>query len=87
MVRFVPDGLVDAETGDSPGSCVEVDGPLDVPLVDVLGPRLASEPVPLLDEEELPGLSDPVLSARATPDPLASAAPTPRVIAPAPSQP
>ncbi|MBB5160717.1 hypothetical protein [Mycobacterium sp. AZCC_0083] len=63
MVGFVCDGLVDAAEGDSPGSCVEVDGPLDVLSVDVLGPRLASEPVPLLDEEEPLGLSEPVLSA------------------------
>jgi hypothetical protein len=75
VVGFVPDGLVDAVAGDAPGSCVEVDGPLDVPSVDVpsvdvLGPRLASEPallldelVPLLDEEEPLGLSEPVPSA------------------------
>jgi hypothetical protein len=70
VVGFVCDGLVDAAEGDSPGSCVEVDGPLDVPSVDVLGPRLASEPaslldelVPLLDEEEPLGPSEPVLSA------------------------
>ena len=71
LVGFVFDGLVDAAAGDSPGSCVEVDGPLDVPSVDVLGPRPASEPVllleegpvPLLDEEEPLGLSEPVPSA------------------------
>ena len=63
MVCFVCDGLVDTAVGDSPGSCVEVDGPLDVPSVDVLGPRLASEPVPLLDEEEPLGLSELVPSA------------------------
>ena len=61
MERFVCDGLVDAAVGDSPGSCVEV----DVPPVDGFGPRLASEPVPLLgeDEEEPLGPSEPVLSA------------------------
>jgi hypothetical protein len=59
VVGFVCDGLVDAAEGDSPGACVEVDGLS----VDVLGPRLASEPVPLLDEEEPLGLSEPVLSA------------------------
>jgi hypothetical protein len=71
VVGFVCDGLVDAAEGDSPGSCVEVDVlSIDVPLVDVVGPRLASEPVPLLDEpvplldeEEPLGLSEPVLSA------------------------
>jgi hypothetical protein len=63
VVCFVCDGLVDTAVGDSPGSCVEVDGLLDGPSVDVLGPRLASEPVPLLDEEEPLGLSEPVPSA------------------------
>jgi hypothetical protein len=70
VVCFVGDGLVDAAAGDSPGSWVEVDGPLEVPSVDVpsldaLGPRLASEPAPLLaeDEEEPLGLSEPVPSA------------------------
>ena len=63
MAGFVCGGLFDAAVGDSPGSCVEVDGPLDGPSVDVLGPRLASEPVPLLDEEAPLGLSEPVLSA------------------------
>lgn len=63
VLRFVSDGLVDVEVGESPGPCVEVDGPLDVPSFDVLGPRLGSEPVPLLGEDELPGLSEPVPSA------------------------
>jgi hypothetical protein len=70
VVGSVCDGLIDAAEGDSPGSCVEVDEPLDMPSVDVLGPRLASEPaslldelVSLLDEEEPLGLSEPVLSA------------------------
>jgi len=76
VAGFVFDGLVDAVTGDSPGSFVEADGPLDVPSgdvpsVDVLGPRLASEPVlllldelvPLLDEREPLGPSEPVPSA------------------------
>jgi hypothetical protein len=65
VVCFVGDGLVDAAVGESPGSCVEVDGLLEVPSADVRGPRLASEPVPLLAEaEEAPlGLSDPVPSA------------------------
>jgi hypothetical protein len=63
VVGFVCDGLIDAAVVDSPGSCVEVDGSLDVLSVDVLGPRPASEPVPLLDEEEPLGLSEPVLSA------------------------
>jgi len=75
VVGFVCDGLIDDAVTDSPGSCVEVDGPIDVlsvdvPPVDVVGPRLASEPVPLLDElvplldeEEPLGLSEPVLSA------------------------
>jgi hypothetical protein len=70
VVASVCDGLIDAAAADSPGSGVEVDGPLDVLSVDVLGPRLASEPaslldelVPLLDEEEPLGPSEPVLSA------------------------
>jgi len=78
VAGFVCDGLADAAVADSPGSCVEVDGPLDVPPDDVVGPRRASEPaplldepvplldepVPLLDEEEEPlGPSEPVLSA------------------------
>jgi hypothetical protein len=62
VAGFVCDGLGEATVGDSPGSCAEVDGPLDVS-VDVLGPRLASEPVPLLDEAEPLGPSEPVLSA------------------------
>jgi hypothetical protein len=70
VVGFVCDGLIDAAVADSPGSCVAVDGPLDAPSVDVLGPRLASEPVPpldelvpLLDEDEPLGPSEPVPSA------------------------
>jgi hypothetical protein len=65
VVGFVCDGLADAAVGESPGSCVEVDGPLEGPSVDVFGPRLASELVPLLDEDEGEplGPSEPVLSA------------------------
>jgi hypothetical protein len=63
VVGFVCDEPVDAAEGDWPGSCVDVVGPLDVPSLDVLGPRLASEPVSLLDEEVPLGLSEPVLSA------------------------
>jgi hypothetical protein len=59
--------LVVVAVGDSRGSWLEVD-PLDVLWADVLpvdvpGPRLPSEPVPLLGEEELLGPSEPVLSA------------------------
>jgi hypothetical protein len=60
--RLVSDGLVDAEVGDSsalPASCVEV----DVPPADVLDPWLSSEFLPLLGDEELLGLSEPVPSA------------------------
>jgi hypothetical protein len=72
VVPVVCDGVVDAAVPASPGAFVEVEGPLEVPAVDVPGPRLVSEPVPLLDEpvlllaegEEAPlGLSEPVLSA------------------------
>jgi hypothetical protein len=63
VVSFGCDGLGDAAVADSPDSCVEVEGPLGVPSVDVLGRRLASEPVSLLDEEVPLGLSEPVLSA------------------------
>jgi hypothetical protein len=65
VVGFVFAGVVDAAAGDSSGSSFEVDGSS----VALLGPRLASEPVPLLDElveleEEAPlGLSEPVPSA------------------------
>lgn len=63
MVGFVSDDLGDAAVGDSPGSCVEFEGPLGVPPVDALGPRLASEPAPLLGDEELLGPSELVPSA------------------------
>jgi hypothetical protein len=81
VALVVRDDLVDGAT------CVECDGPLEAPSDDLCGAWLVTEVVPLLDEEGPDDLSEPVLSAWATPDPLASAAPTPRVMAPAPSQP
>ena len=63
VVDVVDDGRVDGAVADSPGSCVEVDAPLEVLPADVLDSWLSSEFLPLLGEEELLGLSAPVPSA------------------------